>query len=228
MAFTRWVAGGVLALQLAPALGQPEHPCGSLENAYGPFDYRRERGRLLEIVDRAHFNSDVRNLRRGQSGSLGGDIDYTLRASPNHHLALASIAELGIRSKQRHPQALKRSIDCYFDRAMRFQPDDHLVRMLYASFLQRMNFNADALVIVESIERMPNLVGMSHFNLGMLLMDLGETERALGHAWQALEMGWPRTDLKERLQKGGKWRDPPDAGAQAPQAAQSASQAAPR
>lgn len=183
--------------------------CGQLANAYGPFDYRKERGKALAIVDSHHFNSDVSSLRKGQSGSLGSDLDYVLRASPNHHAALATISEWGVRLKTKEPPTLPRSIDCYFERASRFQPDDHLVRLLYASFLQRMNMKADALSILAPLEKLQDLHAFTHQNLGMLLLDLGETERALVHAWKSQELGWTRPGLKERLEKAGQWREPP-------------------
>lgn len=201
----------LLMLAGGRAMAQEEPYCGYLANAYGPFDYRKERGRALGIVDFAHFNSDVRNLRHGQSGSLGGDLDYVLRASPNHHQALSTIAEWGVRLKTRQPPGLKRSIDCYFERGSRFQPDDLVVRMLYASFLQRMDQKADALQILVPLEQLDGLEAYTHQNLGMLLMDLDEPERALVQAWKARKMGWIRPGLKERLERAGKWREPPSA-----------------
>lgn len=207
----------------APAAAQ-EPPCGSLANAYGPFDYRKERGRALGIVDAYHFNDDVRNLRRGQSGRIGEDLDYVLRASPNHHPALATISEWGVKLGTREPPGLKRSIDCYFERASRFEPDDLLVRLLYANFLRRMNLKAEALQVLEPIEHLSDLQAFTHQNLGLLLLDLGEPERALMHAWKSQELGWVRPGLKERLEAAGLWRDPPPAGA--PATAASATSAA--
>ncbi len=209
------VAGGLAHAQVEPY-------CGQLANGYGPFDYRKERGKALAIVDSYHFNSDVRSLRKGQSGTLGGDLDYILRASPNHHLALATISEWGVRLKTKEPPSLPRSIDCYFERASRFQPDDHLVRLLYANFLQRMNLRSEALAALEPLEKLDDLQAFTHQNLGMLLLDLGEPERALVQAWKSQELGWARPGLKERLEKAGQWREPPtpaDAAASAAAAA---------
>lgn len=200
------VAGG-----LAHAQVEPEPFCGQLANPYGPFDYRRERGKALAIVDSHHFNGDVRSLRKGQTGTLGGDLDYVLRAAPNHHLALATLSEWGVRLKTKEPPNLPRSIDCYFERASRFQPDDYLVRLLYANFLQRMNLKAEALATLEPLDKLEGLQAFTHQNLGMLLLDLGETERALVHAWKSQELGWVRPGLKERLEKAGQWREPPPA-----------------
>ncbi len=207
------------------AQAQAEPACGHLANPYGPFDYRKERGKALGIVDGMHFNSDVRNLRRGQSGTLGGDLDYVLRAAPNHHMALASVSEWGVRLKTRQPPSLPRSIDCYFDRAIRFQPDDYLVWLIYGSFLQRMNLKSEALAIISPLESKGDLEAFTHQNLGMLLLDLNEPERALAQAWKAEAMGWQRPGLKERLQQAGQWREPPPAAAASAASAASAAQA---
>lgn len=218
---------GLLGTASALAHAQVEPYCGQLANGYGPFDYRKERGKALAIVDAYHFNSDVRSLRKGQSGSLGGDLDYILRASPNHHLALATISEWGVRLKTKEPPTLPRSIDCYFERASRFQPDDHLVRLLYANFLQRMNLRGEALAALEPLEKLDDLQAFTHQNLGMLLLDLGEPERALAQAWKSRDMGWTRPGLKERLEKAGQWREPPTPPAEAASAAAGAASAPP-
>ena len=62
--------------------------CGALQNAFGPFDYRTERGYNLDVVESYHFTPPVEALIRGSSGTIGGDLDYTLRAFPNHDRAL--------------------------------------------------------------------------------------------------------------------------------------------
>jgi hypothetical protein len=225
-----WLVGALVALNLAacwPAQAQEESACGSLANGYGPFDYRKERSRALRIVEEHHFNSDVQQLRKGQEGYLGGDLDYVLRASPNHHRALAVISEWGVRTKTNQPPGLPRSIDCYFERATRFQSDDHIARMLYASYLQRSNQRAEALRVLEPLEKLDDLDPYTNQNLGLLLLDLNEPERALAQAWKASAQGWTRPGLKERLQAAGQWREPtpPDAAASAPPPAASAASA---
>lgn len=224
----RWLAGAFAAFNLLVAglaQAQDEPFCGSLVNAYGPYDYRKERTRALRVVDAYHFNSDVQQLRRGQSGNLGDDLNYVLRASPNHHRALAVISEWGVRTKSPQPPTLPRTIDCYFERASRYQPDDHIVRMLYAAYLQRTQQTAQALRVLEPLEKQENLEAFTHANLGLLLMDLNAPERALVQAWRAQALGWTRPELKDRLEKAGKWREPPPASANAAASAASAASA---
>src|SRR4051812_47506028 len=83
----RLASGVVLLLTLFVSCTAFAQGCGSLANPYGPFDYRTSKDKL-DIVEGAHFTPDVETLRSGSTGSLGADIDYTLRTSPNHHRAL--------------------------------------------------------------------------------------------------------------------------------------------
>ena len=78
--------------------------CGQLGNAYGPFDYRTHK-KELEIVEGEHFTPEVERLERGNRSGVnpGGDIDYTLRASPNHHRALKAMMDLSRKEKRDPP-----------------------------------------------------------------------------------------------------------------------------
>lgn len=55
------------------AFGQQVAGCGSLQNAFGPFDYRdpSARGQPLQLVESAHFTPDVEALRKGNIQRLG-------------------------------------------------------------------------------------------------------------------------------------------------------------
>lgn len=185
-----------------------EPPCGSLKNPYGPFDYRKERGRALEIVDAKHFTLAVEYLRAGESGYLGGDLDYTLRASPNHHRALMSLANWGVKLKGQQPPHLPRTVECYFERALRFQPDDHIPRMILVDYFGRLQRKADALAVAEPLLKAETLDSFTHNNLGLLMFDLGEYDKALEQSHRAIAQGWQRNDLVNRLKSVGRWRDP--------------------
>lgn len=80
-------------------------PCGDLANAYGPFDYTNpeHRSKNLGVVERFHFTLEVESLIRGKSSYIWGDLDYTLRAFPNHHRALYAFARYEIRERQKKP-----------------------------------------------------------------------------------------------------------------------------
>ncbi len=188
--------------------------CGQLGNAYGPFDFRYDRDKL-PIVIGAHFTPMVEALIRGTTALRpGGDIDYTLRAIPNHPNALLSMAKLADRERTDQPVGSRYTVDCWFDRAIRFRPDDHVVRMLYANFLTEKKRPDEALRQLEVVRlQLAKDNPLTHYNLGLLYLGLQLHDKALAEAHQALALGYPRTELREKLRAAGHWKEPGEAAA---------------
>lgn len=195
--------------------------CGALANAFGPFDYRVDHFKLppgdpyphaykLNLVEGAHFTPEVEALLRGKSTVLPGpDLDYTLRAFPNHHRALIALSRLADRTKLPAPAGLPRSIECYFDRAVRFVPTDPIVRLIFANYLVRRDRMSEARTHLEAALFAAGDNPFTHFNIGLVYLDAGDHEAALKQAHRAMELGFPRVDLKEKLTALGRWSDPP-------------------
>ena len=202
--------------------------CGALTNAFGPYDYRVERGNNLSLVEGAHFTPPVEALIKGNAGYIGGDLDYTLRAFPNHHRALMSVMRYGEKMKKPHPSDLRYSVECYLERAVRFRPDDGIARMLYSMFLAKGNRVPEAIkqldIAASNAENQDN--PFTHYNLGLNYMDLKEYAKAEEQAHKAYGMGFLQPELKDRLKALGKWTDKatdnPDSSASAPAEAASA------
>lgn len=184
--------------------------CGSLQNGYGPYDYRTDK-RELVVVETHHFSSSVEQLLRGMTGSIGSDLDYTLRASPNHHRALSALSRYGEKLKSDFVQGATFSVECYFVRAVSFRPDDPTVRMLYAIYLKGQNRVPEAAKQLAYTETLTENTGFTLFNLGLTYLDLGDHEAALRQAHKAMALGFRRPELKARLVAAGKWSDPPAA-----------------
>ena len=201
------LASILLALPAAQAAAQGAAMCGDLWNAYGPYDYRSDRDKL-GIVERFHFTPQVEALIRGKSGHIGGDIDYTLRAFPNHHRALIALTRYAERLKTDKPPRAGYTVDCYFDRALRFRPDDHVVRMIYASHLARTGRGPLALQHLEAAKQLVQDNPLSIYNIGLLYFDMKEYDKALEMAHQALALDLPRTELKDQLKAAGRWVEP--------------------
>lgn len=203
----------LLALLLAvPGLASAQDEmtlCGPLGNAYGPYDFRYDRDKL-PIVTGAHFTPVVEALIRGTTNaSPGGDIDYTLRAIPNHPNALLSMAKLGDRERTDQPRGSRYTVDCWFERAIRFRSDDHVVRMLYANFLTEKKRNDDALRQLDYVRlQLAKDNPFTHYNLGLLYLGLQHYDKALAEAHLAQSLGYPRTELQKKLQAAGQWKDP--------------------
>lgn len=207
---TAAVGAVCLALAAPAALAQQaDSACGSIANSFGPHDYRVERGQPLSLVESAHFTPVVEALIRGNAGYIGGDLDYTLRAFPNHHRALIAMMRYGEKRHSPHPADATYSVECYFDRALRFRPDDSAVHMIYASFLAKNGRQPEARRQLELASSYGRGNGFTQYNVGLFYFDLKEYDKALKQAHLAWALGFERPALKERLRSLGKWTEPP-------------------
>lgn len=194
--------------------------CGPLRppGQFGPFDYRKDVDKLPVVMNH-HFTPPVEALIRGQEGSLGGDIDYTLRAFPNHARALVAMVNLGVKEKTMQPRGANYTVECYFERAIRFASDDAVVRMIYVTFLTTHARAQEAKAQLGAVETLAGDNPFTYYNLGLLYFELKDYDKALAHAHTALQMGVKQTGLQDKLTQVGRWREPaPEAAASTPAA----------
>ena len=184
--------------------------CGTLfsPGQYGPYDFRTDKA-MLPIVLGAHFTPEVESLIRGKSsGTPGDDIDYTLRAIPNHPNALVAMMRLGEKEKTPQPRGSRYTVECWFDRALQFRPDDNVARMIYATFLIK---NGSMPQAVDQLDRVTATAGdnaFTHYNAGLIYFNIKDFDKALSQAHKALALGLPRTELADKLKTAGKWTEP--------------------
>ncbi|WP_147302619.1 tetratricopeptide repeat protein [Thalassotalea euphylliae] len=173
-----------------------------LQNAYGPWDFTNPaHSSKLPIVLGAHFTSNVEKLKSGQTGKLIADIDYTLRAIPNYHRALYAMAK-----HQRIEKMAFRNIDkyytadCYFKRALYFQPNDAISHMIYAIHLQQTQRLEEAKehyrVALTLLPENPEI----NYNAGLLYVKLGDLVKARQHAEVAYQQGYPLQGLAKQIE----------------------------
>lgn len=229
----------VVAILLQPVLatGEPawETDCGNPydSSGYGPYDINdksipREK---IDIVLRYHFTPWMQDIalhgsttrppkaRGDKPGRLHKDLDYTLRALPNHATALnaAGVYQLRLRknSVSNYQRMLQRekaagnikTAECYFKRAIMFRPDDGMVRMAYGVFRHRQGKKDLALEnYKEAVRLMPDSPE-PHYNIGLLYIELEEFQLAKEHAIRAYELGYPLPGLRNALAKRGEWDD---------------------
>lgn len=189
--------------------------CGELTATHGPFDYTDNANRtavgtnpaMLDLVERAHFTPGVEQLIKGNTGEIGGDLNYTLMMFPNHHRALISIGKLVLRDKIIKPYGMQYSVDCFFDRAMRFKPDDAMVRMIYGLYLSKSGKLDEAIrQSIESVRLQPENANFN-YNLGLLYAKMKDYENARKYAKNAYRLGFPLQGLKNMLMSIGQWSD---------------------
>ena len=181
--------------------------CGELANTFGPYDYRTASDAERLTVDGAHFTLDVERLIRGKTAvAPGPDISYTLRAYPNHPRALHAMMNLGFMNRTDKPDGSTYTVQCWFDRAERFVPEDGTVQMLYGIYVLR---KGDAAGAIKRFKRSEELSGESanlHYNTGLAYLDLHDYDNALDQARAAYRLGFPLPGLRNKLQEVGKWQ----------------------
>ena len=193
--------------------------CGSIKASIGPYDYRTDRDKL-PIVEGAHFTAEVEALIRGTSATRpGGDIAYTLRAIPNNHRALLAMMRLGEKEKTPLPSGSTYSVECWFDRAIRFRPDDGVVRMIYSTYLKNRARIPEATSQLEIATTYAKDSAITHYNIGLHYFNLKNYDKALMQARKAMALGWTQTDLRDQLRSVGKWTEPTELPAPASPAA---------
>lgn len=187
----------------------PDHYCGIIRGYhYGPFDYldRANRNHDLYIVEVAHFTRDVEKLT-AKPLYIGSNLNYTLQAWPNHHRALASLAKFAIREKTagRLP-GMKYPVECYFERAIRWQAKDSTVRSIYGSYLSKVGRSSSAIEQLEIAVRIKPDNATAHYNLGLMYFDKANYDKARFHAERAYEFDFPLPGLRNKLIRIGKWK----------------------
>jgi tetratricopeptide (TPR) repeat protein len=200
-------AAGAMVVMMTAQTARAGNYCGELKNGYGPFDYR-ERAEHVEnfnLVEGAHFTQDVENGIKGNTTTIGGDLDYTLRAIPNHHRALASMARLAARTKSIQLPGAKYPVECYFERALRFAPNDGGVRAEFGNYLYALGKPDKAFVMFRDAAEMSPENPTINYNLGLAYLQRKDYAQSLVYAKKAYALGFPLPGLKNKLIAAGKW-----------------------
>lgn len=187
----------------------PMNFCGNLNNPYGPYDIRKraENPRNYSIVEGAHFTPDVENGIRGSTSSLGGDLDYTLRAIPNHHTALATLSTVALRDHEVQIKGMRYPVECYFDRALRFTPDDGAVYGTYGSYLFSLGqVDRAGEMFKKGLAYEPDNMTLN-YNLGLVYFKQHDYDKARTYAKKAYAAGYPLPGLKNKLAELHQWDD---------------------
>jgi hypothetical protein len=185
--------------------------CGELDNAYGPFDIRKraEYPPRYTIVEHAHFTAEVENGVKGHSGTLGGDLDYTLRAIPNHHRALATLASVALRDHAVEINGMQYPVECWFNRALRFTPDDGAVYATYGSYLYSLGqIDRASQIFRQGLNYEPDNITLN-YNLGLVYFKQQDYAKARTYAKKAYAAGYPLPGLKNKLIEVHQWDDAP-------------------
>ncbi|MEQ8690336.1 MAG: tetratricopeptide repeat protein [Pseudomonadales bacterium] len=205
--FALFAGEQALAQRSAPWVGESFDgaPCRGGGQGFGPFDYLQRGGlkQQLYLVESAHFTPEVEQLARGNTGALTGDLDYTLRAWPNHHRALNAMNRYQLRSGASTVSAMRRAnippAECYLLRAVNFSPKDDMAYMLLGLLSHRKDRHEEALTAYrKAVELSPSNI-QAKYNLALLLVDLGQLKEAEALAADVYAAGFPLQGLKRKL-----------------------------
>lgn len=211
-----------LALALPGQAAAGVADCGELKNFedIGPWDYadpsssaptgENPMGRIKR-VENVHFNPSMRNLdlRRYKVDRLTAEIHYTLRVFPNHPWALNSLSRLEKMNGGKLPQnsvtafTPRITADCFFDRALRFRPDDKAVHLVYGLHLHQRGKIKEALEHYELSEKLGEDSANLHYNLGLAYAEVKNWDKAAKHGQLAYDAGLTLPALREKLEKAG-------------------------
>jgi hypothetical protein len=188
--------------------------------AYGPYDYTNAEhfSKHLPVVEEYHFNGAIETLTGTMpGGSIGPHLAYVLRAFPNHHRALNTMARYWRQHTRRgeFPPDVEtdKTPEYWFERAMDFAPDDPMPKALYARHLLEVKpkEKARALELLDQAAAAKSASAELHYNLGLFYLQAGEVEKARKHAEAAYAQNYPLPGLRQRLVAAGAWPKKPPA-----------------
>ena len=196
-------------IMIASSASAEDLACPRIWHGYGPFDYTNPEHKSvrLPIVEQYHFTPNIERLQSGNTGPLGGELDYTLKSFPNHHRALYALVHLALRDKTNRPKGTVATVECYLDRAAKFQPKDGMVRLIYATYLLKdgkLNPAQEQFEAAESL--LPNNMNVE-YNYGLYYFERKNYDKAYEYAKKAYDRGFPLPGLKNKLAKVGKWKN---------------------
>lgn len=189
-----------------------------LSNGYGPFDYTDPENRRtkLEVVEKYHFNEGIRSLTSGMNSSVWADLNYVIRAFPNHHLALETLGRLlrmkdSIMSRELYDERYRGmppevTAEAYFEYAIRFSPQDGISMLLYGIHLHKTGKREEALDQYLKAKQIGNIESADlEYNTGLVYAELKQYDKAVDHAIRAYQLGHPLPGLRNMLTRAGVW-----------------------
>lgn len=175
-----------------------------------PLDYNdlASRGHMLAMVEGAHFNINVEQLSRGETGQLPGpDLSYVLNAYPNHPRALNAMTRLALLEKTGAPAGVPFTVECFLQRAIAFAPNDRIPYLIYGNYLSKMERYPEALEKYKEAEKLDPDNANTLYNMGLTYFNLGQYDQALVYAKKAYAENFPLPGLRQKLKDKGVWSD---------------------
>jgi len=182
--------------------------CAGGQPTSGPFDYlfRSKHEGSLRVVEEHHFDKGVETLTKGLSTTPMGDIDFVLKAFPNHHRALQSAMTYSLRHKKWPAGVKELPVECYLQRAAKYSPRDAVVHRLLGYYMhKRGNLDMALKHNKRALDLQPFDI-MTQYNTGLILADLERYKQAKQYAQPLYDAGLTLPGLKNKLIAAGHWK----------------------
>jgi tetratricopeptide (TPR) repeat protein len=197
------------------------HACDlNLSNSVGPWDYYDSINNVrngenpmgnIKRVTNVHLTPGMLRLEKRASGTFSGDIDYTLRAIPNHPAGLDLASRLEKRLSQPGAELTnllkyerpKHTAECYFKRAIALAPNRSYTYVVYGIHLHRFGKYEDASKAYAQALALGSDTIETNYNYGLSLVKSGRFAEAEQQAKIAYQGGFPLPGLRNMLQQQG-------------------------
>jgi tetratricopeptide (TPR) repeat protein len=218
--------------------GSAEDGPDGVDGQFGPYDYYRPPSQppaAIALVERAHLGYVVAEqlLKKDYCGYYL-NLDYTLRAFPNHPKALPMMAKF-LESHTTCPPSRKtevttaaaaialesgtwqeRDMTYYFETAIHFMAEDTRIipkhaetHALYGDWLRKSGDSGKAQKQYETALALKPGFADAYYGLGLMYLDQNNTAKAAEYAKKAYSTGKPPPELRDRLVASGVWQAPP-------------------
>lgn len=189
--------------------------CGGFTGIYGPMDFRTIHPDDRRVVEAYHLDSEtaiflsgrVEGTHRAGSGPIAGGFLYTVRAIPNHPVAMMLFEQLARKMRSEQPQNIEWPIECMYVRAFMLVPDDPVVRAMYGIYLAHRDRTQEAVYNLDMVDEQLRSRGVIQYQIGLANLRLKRYEKAQLNAMKAAESGFAMPGLRDQLKKARQWRD---------------------
>jgi predicted Zn-dependent protease len=98
-------------------------------------------------------------------------------------------------------------VECYFERALAYLPDDGATRALFGAYLLSLKRNEEAAKQLQAaVDAQPDNA-VAWYNLGLAHVRGKAWPRALAAAHKAYALGFPLPEPRQQLQAAREWRE---------------------
>lgn len=188
-----------------------------IQGRHGPFDYNTASQAERKLVERVHFDEHYQAYRLGKAKlqkkfdhiieTPAAGFSYTLWAFPNHPHALTAMEDISFKEKSEKPAGAGLRIHCYFQRAVKFAPDDSLVRSIYGYYYARRGKVGEAREQLEKAVSNGDETVSVYVYVAFSYLEIKDYRKALEAAKAAYQLGYSLPGLRNRLEKAGQWKD---------------------